>query len=372
MKMIFLPLILALALGSAIAGTPEAARKITRNFDLAQAQWVKDVRTAPDNAAQNAAWLRRPDAQKAGSQLWSQIQNNLKEAWTLEPAAWFLTNASDYAVTETRALRGKSPAALIRDTVWEHHIHSPKVGPYCIALTQVQDPKAMRLLETIEKTNPDPGVKGASALAQAILHRRLGGGKFGMAIRQEKLRAAIKAPDLTVGKTTTMSLLKDELFRMSRLNINTVAPDFRGIEVTQKISSLRDYEGKVVILFFWHALMPSHDESLALFRKYQQEFADKEIIILGVNIDNPLTLRKNIAENRVTWTNFSDSTQTISKLYRIETWPSVFVLDAEQKIRYVGAPGAFVKITAEDLAKQITAAKNADAQLPLEEVRPGQ
>ena len=366
MKVIFLTLILVLVAGSALAGTAEAARKITRAFDLAHAQWVKDVRTAPDNASQNAAWLRRPDAQKAGRELWAQIRSSLKEAWTLEPAAWFLINASDYAVTKTKGLRGKSPAALIRDTIWEHHIHSPKIGPYCIALTHVQDPKAMRLLETIEKTNPDKAVKGASALAQAILHRRLGGGKLGMAIRQEKLRSAVKAPDLTVGKTTTMALLKDELFRMSRLNMNTVAPDFRGIEVTQKISSLSDYKGKVVILFFWHALMPSHEESLALFQKYQREFANKDIVILGVNIDNPLTLRKNIAEGRVTWTSFSDSTQTISKLYRIETWPSVFVLDAEQKIRYTGAPGAFVKITAEDLARQMKA-----SQVPLKESPPG-
>ncbi len=364
-------LIFALSCGLSFAGTPEGARKITRAFDLAQAQWVKDVRTAPDNAAQNAAWLRRPDAKEAGRKLWAEIRSNLKEAWTLEPAAWFLTNTSEYAVTESKALRGKSPAAIIRDIVWEHHVHSPKIGPYCIALTHVQDPKAMRLLETIEKGNPDKGVKGASALAQAILHRRLGGGKFGMAIRQEKLRLAIKAPDLTVGKTTTLALLKDELFRMSRLNINTVAPDFRGIEVTQKISSLRDYKGKVVVLFFWHALMPAHNESLALFRKYHQEFADKDIVILGVNMDNPLTLRKNIAEGNVNWTNFSDSTQTISKLYRIERWPSVFVLDGEQKIRYVGAPGAFVKITAEDLAKQIAAGKAAAAKPELEEVGSG-
>jgi peroxiredoxin len=365
MKTIFITL--ALSCGVSLAGTPEAARKIARDFDQAHTQWIQNVRTAPDNTAQNAAWLRRPDAAEAGSQVWEQIRADLKETWILEPAAWLLTNSSEFAVTATAALRGQSPATIMRDVIWEHHLNSPKIGPYCIALTEVQDPKAMRLLETIEKTNPSEAVKGAAALAQAILHRRLGGGKFGMAIRQEKLRTAIKSPDLTVGKTTTMALLKDELFRMSRLNLDTVAPDFRGIEVTQKISTLSSYKGKVVVLFFWHALMPSHDESLALFRKYQEEFAGKDIVILGVNLDNPLTLRKNIAQKNVTWTNFSDSTQTISKLYRIETWPSVFVLDEDQKIRYVGAPGAFVKITAEDLAKQIGADKAAKEAAELEE-----
>jgi len=353
--------ILGLCCASAFAGTASEARKVSRAFDQAQAQWLVDVRTAPDNAAQNAAWLRRPDADKAGEKIWAQIKDNLKEVWTLEPASWLLTNASGYATARTKVLRGKSPAMIIRDIVWEHHIGSPKIGPYCIGLTHVQDPKAMRLLETIEKTNPDAAAKGAAALAQVILHRRLGGGGFGMAIRQEKLRTAIKAPDLTVGKTTTQALLKDEIFRMSRLNIDTVAPDFRGVEVTKKISSLSDQKGKVVILFFWHGLMQGHDESLAIFRKYQEDFEGKDIVLLGVNIDNPLTLRKHIGEGKVTWQNYSDSTQTISKLYRIEKWPTVFVLDDEQKIRYVGAPGAFVKITAEGLAKQVLARREAEA-----------
>lgn len=211
----------------------------------------------------------------------------------------------------------------------------------------------MALLETVEKANPSEMVRGAAALAQAILHRRIGGGKRGMAIRQDKLRKAIIAPDLTVGKTTTQAILRDELFRMSRLNLGAEAPDFSGVEVTLNKSSLSDYRGKVTILFFWHALMPAHDESLALMKRYQEEFADKNIQILGVNMDDPRTLRRHIAEGTVNWTNFSDSTQSITKIYRIEQWPFVYVLDGEHKIRYSGEPGAFVKITAEDLARQV-------------------
>ena len=217
----------------------------------------------------------------------------------------------------------------------------------------------MALLETVEKVNPSEAVRGAAALAQAVLHRRLGDGKLFMAVRQEKLRTAIKAPEMTVGKTTTKAILEDELFRMLNLNLGTKAPNFKGMEVTLKKSSLSDYEGKVTILFFWNALMPSHDESLALFRKYQTDFQGKNVEILGINMDNPLTLRKHIAEGNVTWRNFSDSTQLISKLYRIERWPFVYVLDAEHMIRFAGEPGAFVKITADDLAQQAAAAKSA-------------
>ncbi|MEN8774988.1 MAG: redoxin domain-containing protein [Akkermansiaceae bacterium] len=350
--------ILTITTGLAFAGSSDRARLISRAYDQAYQQWIQDVRTAPSNDAQNAAWLRRPDEAEAGRKMWEEIRNDLEKSWTLEPAAWLLVNAPSYAVKEVRRAprRGAPtrPAGVIREAVRSNHLRSPKLGSYCIALTHIQDPRSMALLEIVEKANPSDAVRGAAALAQAILHRRIGGGKRGMAIRQEKLRKAILAPDLTVGKTTTQVILKDELFRMSQLNLGTEAPDFTGVEVTLQKSLLSDYRGKVTVLFFWHALMPAHDETLALMKKYREDFAGKNIQILGVNMDNPRTLRKHIAEETVNWKNFSDSTQSITKLYRVEQWPFVYVLDGEHKIRYSGEPGAFVKITAEDLARQVT------------------
>lgn len=345
-----IPIIFALCSALSFAGVPERAKQQTRAYDLAYETWTNDVRTAPDDDAQNAAWLRQPDALLAGKAVWDEIRSDLSEAWTLEYASWMLTNTPEAAVATTGGR--PSPAKLIRDAVEKHHLKSSKVGPYCIALTHIQDPRAMKLLEIIEKENPNAEVKGAAALGQAILHRRLGDEKHGMWHRQEKLKQAIQAPELVVGKTTTLEIIKDEIFRMNNLTVGTRAPDFQGVDITQKVSALSEYEGKVVILFFWHALMPAHDQSLALMKQYQEEFSGKNIAILGVNMDNPLTLRKHTADGAVTWRNFSDSTQKISKLYRIERWPYVYVLDQNQTIRHVGEPGAFVKITAADLLEQ--------------------
>ena len=262
-----IPIILALCSTLSFAGVPERAKQQTRAYDQAFETWTNDVRTATNNDAQNAAWLRRPDPVVAGKGVWEEIRNDLSEAWTLEYAAWLLVNTPE-AVVQGQGGR-PSPARLIWDAVEKHHLTSSKVGPYCIALTHVQDPRAMRLLETIEKENPNAGVRGAAALGQAILHRRLGDEKHGMYHRQENLKQAIQAPELVVGKTTTLEIAKDEIFRMTRLTVGTRAPDFKGVDITQKVSTLSEYEGKVVILFFWHALMPAHDQSLALMRQYQ-------------------------------------------------------------------------------------------------------
>lgn len=339
----------------AFAGTPERARSHTRAYDQAVEAWTNDVRNAADDEAQNAAWLRRPDPEVAGKAVWNEIRADLTEAWTLEYSSWLLVNTPEAVVG--RATVGRpgskgSPAQLIRDSVERNHLESPKVGPYCIALTRVEDPYAMKILQLIEERNPDPGVKGAAALGQVILHRRLGDEKHGMFHRQENLKQAIQAPELVVGKTTTLEIIKDEIFRMNNLTLETKAPDFKGIDISRKISSLRDFEGKVVILFFWHSLMPSHDESLALMHRYNEEFQGQNVALLGVNMDNPRTLRDLTADGTVNWRNFSDSSQTISNTYRIERWPYIYVLDQEQIIRFAGEPGAFVKITADELLRQ--------------------
>lgn len=363
MKTILTILTLALGCGFLSAGSPVRANQIMRQYDQAYLQWINDVRTAPTMAVKNKLWEQRPDAGEAGRRVWEEIRENLEEAWTLDPAGWLLRESADFASTPPPVLvRGKrmfSPAATIREAVRQHHLQSPKVGPYCVSLTHVEDPKAMALLELIEKVNPSEAVKGAAALAQAILHRRLGDDKVFMGKRQANLVTAIKAPDLTVGRTTTQAIIKDEIFRMSNLTVGREAPDFPGVEVDLEKSKLSDYRGKAVVLFFWHALMPAHDESLALFRRYQEEFQGKEIEIIGINLDNPLTLRDHIGKGRVTWRNFTDSTQKISKLYRVERWPRVYVLDHLGKIQYRGEPGEFVKLYSLDLAKQAAEAKAA-------------
>lgn len=330
------------------AGSPQRAKRLTLDYERAYDRFVKSLSAAKTDEAQARALTLQPDTKKAGSGVWQEIRRDLQEPWTLEFSAWLLINTPD-AVTSKRKQRAKSPAQIIREANLKHHLKSPKIGPYCIALTQVKDPRALSFLEAVEKENPSEAVRGAAALAQGILLRRLGDQKQAMFRRQEKLRAAIKAPDLVVGRTTTLEILKDELFRMENLTMGTRAPDFQGVMINQEVAKLRDYEGKVVILFFWNRFMASHDDALELMRKYQGEFEGKGVVILGVNTDNPLTLRKRIVDGSVTWPSFSDSTGRISALFRIDQFPTVFVLDQEQKIRYQGLPGAFVKITAEEL-----------------------
>lgn len=332
----------------AFAGTASKARNIIRAYDLSFKNWVEQVQAAKGKDAQIAAWNVQPNPDDTGRELWREIRNNMHESWTLDYAAWLYENAP--AVLRASVNHQKPADFRIQSAVERFHIRSPRVGYLAVAIPRLKAPSALGLLEKIEIQNPDPRVQGAAAMGQAMLLRTMGNDWKVIKKRQDKLRKAIiKGNDLAVGKTTILQLAEDEVFRMNNLEVDTIAPDIKGTDISLKPFSLSDYQGKVVVLVFWHTWMPQADRSLKVLRQLHQDLEGKNAVVIGVNQDHPLTLRKMTADGETPWRNFSDSTRGLAKLYRNSEWPKVFVLDGERKIHHVGPPGAFVNITVDSL-----------------------
>ncbi|MGJ8695834.1 MAG: peroxiredoxin family protein [Verrucomicrobiaceae bacterium] len=334
----------------AFAGTATQARNIVRSYEQSFDQWVAEVQGAVGNEAQVAAWSKQPRPDEAGLRLWTEIRNDLDQSWTLDYAAWLYENSSGVL---SQSSGGTANALKIRRAVERFHVKSPRVGYFAVALSHFPDPGALGLLEKIEAQNPDPRVQGAAALGQAMILRGMGGDWKIMKKRQEKLKKAIiQGNDLPVGKTTVLRIAEDEIFMMNNLGVGTVAPDIMGVDITAKPFSLSDYKGKVVVLVFWHTWMPEANRSIKLVRELHNSLQGKNAVVIGANIDHALTLRKMTADGETPWRNFSDSTKSIAKKYRIEEWPKVYVLDGERKIKYVGSPGSFVNIAVDALLKE--------------------
>lgn len=84
--------------------------------------------------------------------------------------------------------------------------------------------------------------------------------------------------------------------------------------------------------------MYPHERSLV------KQLADKPFAIIGVNSDNDLEeIRKIVKEKDINWRSFwngEDGTDgPISTAWNINGWPSIFVLDAEGRIRYKDVRG---------------------------------
>ncbi len=85
--------------------------------------------------------------------------------------------------------------------------------------------------------------------------------------------------------------------------------------------------------------MYPHERSLV------EQLADKPFAIIGVNSDRDLeTIREVVKEKNITWRSFWNGPQgtggPISTEWGVTGWPTIYVLDAEGKIRYKNVRGA--------------------------------
>jgi peroxiredoxin len=124
-------------------------------------------------------------------------------------------------------------------------------------------------------------------------------------------------------------------FEIEHLQPGKPAPDITGEDVDGERFGLGDYRGKVVMLVFcgdWclpcRSLYP-HEKKLA------EKYRDRPFAIIGVNSDSPDALRVAIEREKFPFRWFSDgSTQgPISTRWNVQSWPTIYVVDAAGKIR---------------------------------------
>jgi peroxiredoxin len=289
--------------------------------------------------------------------MWQQIGSALDQEWVLEPVAWFLRVAPGLQAvqpdgTSAPAFRAEIDAVLA--AIEKRHLKSPGLIPVCMALTGIRDPRALGLLEKIQTGHPEAKTQGVAALAAAMILKSLGDDPELIRKRLTCLRKAIiDSSDIDLGGATVAKLAEDELYIIRYLTKGRVAPDLSGIDSASRPIKLGDFQGRVVVLLFWHSAMPEAGRVIEITAEMTRKFHDKPLTVVGVNHDSLEKLRSLEADGSVTWRNFSDSSNQLSREYRVASWPLVYVLDGDRKIHYAGAPGSFAELTAEALLAEI-------------------
>lgn len=145
----------------------------------------------------------------------------------------------------------------------------------------------------------------------------------------------LKGEPIKVGEVA-----ESELNELEQLQVGMVAPDTEGIDVDGKPLRLADFRGKVVVLSFWGswcgpcmALVP-HEKALAGRMK------GRPFVLVGVNSDpTPEKARAVMAREAMAWPSWFDGGKIggpIAARWNVGIWPTVYVLDAEGKIRFRG------------------------------------
>lgn len=315
--------------------------------------WTLSMQTATTPEAQEKIWAQRPDATVYAAKMWVMLKPSLAQDWTIDPAAWLLKLVCAFPVEgltpEAVALR-KEVIAQVMTAMEKQHIRSAKLAPMCMGLLAVRDTLSLKLLERIEKENPDRSVQGVAALAIAILLQDLSEDAENMKRRLTLIRKAIiESAHVEIDGITVAKMADDQLYVIRYLTKGRVAPDMEGIDVTGLKGKLSEFAGKVVVLLFWNTAIPEYERVLEIHSKLVKKMEGKPFVLIGVTNDSVASLRSLQAEGTITWRNFVDTKGELARQYRVQSLPFCYVLDHERKIQYYGNPGSFVELTADAL-----------------------
>ena len=97
--------------------------------------------------------------------------------------------------------------------------------------------------------------------------------------------------------------------------------------------------------------MYAHERSLV------EKYADKAFAIVGVNSDRDRDkLKERMEEEEITWRSFFDGGGTsgpIASAWNVSGWPTIYVLDAEGRIRFKDVRGEEMDAAIEELMGEL-------------------
>jgi RNA polymerase sigma factor (sigma-70 family) len=143
------------------------------------------------------------------------------------------------------------------------------------------------------------------------------------------------------------------------LAVGKLAPEINGVDFHRKPLKLSDYRGKVVALVFWGTWCGPCMREIPRETALVERMKGRPFAMLGVNTDDDDGAARKVMEAQgVAWRNWHDGEPgegPIAKLYHVRGYPTVYVIDAEGKIRAKDAHGGAL----DQLVEKLVAEKEA-------------
>lgn len=120
-----------------------------------------------------------------------------------------------------------------------------------------------------------------------------------------------------------------------------VAPELsNGQWINSEPLTLKSLQGRVVLIEFWTFACYNCRNTLPTVKKWDAQYRDKGLTIIGVhtpeldyerNVDN---LRREVAALGIKYPVVTDNDYATWNAYKVEAWPTVFVLDKQGRVRW--------------------------------------
>lgn len=132
---------------------------------------------------------------------------------------------------------------------------------------------------------------------------------------------------LLLGKAMTWQNADASSFATEASWVGQTAPDFTLRTMDGKAVRLCDLKGKVVVLDFWASWCGPCLRELPSIEKLHREYKGKDVILLGVNAEDPEDARALVQDRQYTFPTLLDEGRSVTKLYQIRAIPTVIVID---------------------------------------------
>ena len=147
---------------------------------------------------------------------------------------------------------------------------------------------------------------------------------------------------------------------LHNLAVGKPAPEIKGVDIHGKPLALSDYRGKVVAIVFWGTWCGPCMREIPREKALVERMKGRPFAMLSINTDADAAMARKVMEEKgVTWPTWHDGSPgsgPIAKLYHVQGYPTIYVIDAAGKIRSKKAQGDSLDQLVEKLVAEQEAA----------------
>jgi len=121
--------------------------------------------------------------------------------------------------------------------------------------------------------------------------------------------------------------------------------------------TLKSLHGRVVLIEFWTFACYNCLNTLPTVKKWDAQYRDKGLTIIGVHTPetdlerNEVDLKREITELGIKYPVVTDNDYSTWKAYRVEAWPTLFLLDKQGRVRWMHVGEGYYDETEEMIKK---------------------